>query len=109
MKIPRGWFAEEVTVRPYGGSGAYGDVFAAEFTAQVNVDSRRVLMTGPTGENVVGESTVHFPPTLPDGRDTLAAVPEQSEVTYRGRTGVAMTVKPFTVRGRVVYVAVTTT
>lgn len=108
MKIPSKWFVEDIQVRPYGGSGAYGDQFGEPFTAYGNVDSRRVLVRGSDGEEVVGEATIHLPPTL-DGQDTLAVVPEQSELTYRNRTGVALTVKPYTIRGRVVYVEVTTT
>lgn len=109
MRIPPGWFAEDVTVRPFSGSGPYGDAFGEPFTTKGNVDSRRVLTRNGDGEDLVGESTIHLPPVLPDGTETLDAVPEQSEVTYRERTGVALVVKPYTVRGRLVYVAVTTT
>lgn len=109
MRVPRGWFSEEVTVRPYTGSGPYGDAFGEPFTVKANVDSRRVLVRSADGEEVVGEATFHLPPTLPDGTDPLVRVPEQSEITYRGRTGIAQTVKPHTVRGRVIYVSVTST
>ena len=108
-RIPGYWFVEEIEIRPFGGSGAYGDVFGETFTARGNVDSRRVLVRGAEGENVVGESTIHLPPHLDDGSDTLDAIPEQSEVTYRGRPGVVLTVKPITARGQVMYIEVTTT
>lgn len=109
MIVPGYWFSEEVQVRPFSGSGAYGDVFGEPFEVRANVDSRRALVRSADGEEVVGEATFHLPPTLPDGRPTDVAVPEQSEVTYRGRTGVALTVKAHTARGRVVYVTVTST
>lgn len=72
-----------VTVEPYEGSGAYGDVFgAATDVSPCFVDQRRQLVrvqtTDASGHERISETTVYAPP------GTVA--PPGSRVTWDGRT-----------------------
>ncbi|GAA3455878.1 hypothetical protein GCM10018962_77120 [Dactylosporangium matsuzakiense] len=70
-----------VTVEPYGGGGAYGDVFGPPAAVRCFVDQKRRLVRAPDGSRVVSSSTVYAPLetvaparsriTLPDGQTTL--------------------------------------
>jgi hypothetical protein len=113
MIIPRTWFVEQVTVATKTGDGAYGSVLATPVTVLGNVDSRAVLVRNSAGAEVLAQQVLRFPPaastTTGTVVDPLAVFTPDSEVTVNGRAALVLTVKPFTIRGAVGYVEVTTT
>lgn len=78
--IPRFLLAQaghDVTVEPYEGSGAYGDIYGPPTIVRVVVDASRRLVRNDAGDQVISESTLYAPlttrapagsrVTLPDG------------------------------------------
>jgi hypothetical protein len=61
-----------ITVRPFLGSGPYGDVYGDPIVHQAFVEDRRSLVVSASGEEVTSETTVY---TGPD-----AGVPVSSQV-----------------------------
>ena len=103
MRVPGSWFAEEVQVRGYGGEGSWGPVYGDTVTVLADIDATRQLVRSGGGDEVVSEVTLRLPPSAVD------VITPESEVVVRGRVTRALTVRPMTVRGDVVYVEVTTT
>lgn len=81
MDLPEFLLQHTVTVEPWTGAGAYGDVWGAPFTLQCFADDKRRLVRKPDGSEVVSESTVYAnrgpvipnrsKVTLPSGRESL--------------------------------------
>jgi len=114
MKIRRSLLKDLVTVETYTGEGSYGPVFAAPVTVKVNVDQTRRLVRNAAGDEVVSESTLDVHPQPRDETtrvllDAATLFTPESRVTVSGRAAKVIGVKPNTVRGRLVFVKVTTT
>ena len=114
MKIRRSLLKDLVAVETYSGEGAYGPIFEAPVTVKVNVDQTRRLVRNTAGDEVVSESTlaVHPQPRNEATRallDAVALFAPESQVTISGRAAKVIGVKPNTVRGRMVFMKVTTT
>ncbi|GGM65191.1 hypothetical protein GCM10012275_39670 [Longimycelium tulufanense] len=63
MQIPTALLPHTITVRPYLGTGPYGDVFGDPVTIRrAYVEDRRQLVRSPTGEEVISETTVRTQP-----------------------------------------------
>jgi hypothetical protein len=71
------WWQHAVKVRRFQGTGAKGNVYAAEDDLRGLVDDSNKLVTDATGEQVVSSARVF----LPAG---TAAIPLDSEVTLTG-------------------------
>ncbi|GAA4059819.1 hypothetical protein [Actinomadura miaoliensis] len=71
----------EVTIEPYRGRSAYGDVWDTGTPVRAFVDQARRVVRADDGSQVISETTVYAPPgttaparsrvTLPDGSTTL--------------------------------------
>ena len=114
MKIRRSLLKDLVTVETYSGEGAYGPVFAASVTVKVNVDQTRRLVRNTAGDEVVSEATLAVHPAPRDEAtrallDATTLFTPESRVTIGGRAARVIGVKPNTVRGRIVFLKVTTT
>ncbi|GII98385.1 hypothetical protein CLV28_0708 [Sediminihabitans luteus] len=68
------FYDQEITVRPYLGSGAYGDTYGAPVTVIVLLDESATLVRDRTGAEVVASATASTGPDAPDA-------PPGSEVT----------------------------
>jgi len=74
----------EVTIEPYQGRSAYGDVWGAGVPVRAFVDQGRRVVRADDGSQVVSETTIYTRPdvecparsriTLPDGAATLVIV-----------------------------------
>lgn len=76
MQIPAELLPHTVTVRPFQGTGPYGDVFGEATVHQAFVDDRRRLVVSASGEEVISETTVHTDPDVaspPGSRITVWA------------------------------------
>jgi hypothetical protein len=61
--IPAALLPHRITVRPYLGSGPYGDVFADPVTVRrAFVEDRRRLVRSADGDEVISETTVRTRP-----------------------------------------------
>jgi len=114
VKIRRSLLKDRVSVETYTGEGSYGPVYADPVTVKVNVDQTRRLVRNPAGDEVVSESTLAVHPAPRDETtglllDAVALFAPESGVTISGRLAKVIGVKPNTVRGRTVFVKVTTT
>ena len=114
MKIRRSLLKDLVTVESYTGDGAYGPNFDAPVTVKVNVDQTRRLVRNSAGDEVVSEATLAVHPAPRDETtrallDAMALFAPESAVTIAGRAAKVISVKPNTVRGRIVFLKVTTT
>jgi len=114
VKIRRSLLKDLVAVETYSGEGAYGPIFAAAVTVKVNVDQTRRLVRNAAGDEVVSESTLAVHPQPRDEAtrlllDARTLFTPESQVTIDGRLAKVIGVKPNTVRGRTVFVKVTTT
>jgi hypothetical protein len=114
VKIRRSLLKDLVTVESYTGDGAYGPNFDAPVTVKVNVDQTRRLVRNTAGDEVVSEATLNIHPQPRDEAtgellDATALFTPESRVTIDGRGARVIGVKPNTVRGRVVFLKVTTT
>jgi hypothetical protein len=114
VKIRRSLLKDLVAVETYSGEGAYGPIFAAAVTVKVNVDQTRRLVRNTAGDEVVSEATfaVHPQPRDEATRALLDATTlftPESQVTISGRAAKVISVKANTVRGRIVFMKVTTT
>ena len=103
-----------VTVESYTGDGAYGPNFEAPVTVKVNVDQTRRLVRNTAGDEVVSEATLAVHPAPRDEAtgellDAGTLFAPESRVTIDGRAARVIGVKPNTVRGRIVFLKVTTT
>ncbi|SDL17994.1 hypothetical protein SAMN04488074_109209 [Lentzea albidocapillata subsp. violacea] len=93
MQIPAVLLPHTVTVRPYLGTGAYGDVWGDPVVVrEVFVEDRRRLVRNQSGEELVSESTVRTRPGV--------RIPVSSKVTvWQGtpleRTGRVITTSVF--------------
>lgn len=87
MKLPRILTPHTVAVRPWAGSGAYGDVFGPERTLQhVRVEEGTKLVRDKDGTETASTARVII-------RPEHAPVPVDSEVTLpSGRTAVVLSV-----------------
>ena len=103
MRVPGSWLAEEVQVRGYGGAGARGPVSRHTVPGLAGNRATRQPVRPGWRDEVVSEVTLRLPPSAVD------VITPESEVVVRGRVTRALTVRPMTVRGDVVYVEVTTT
>jgi hypothetical protein len=54
-----------ITVRPFQGTGPYGDVFGDPTTHRAFVEDRRRLVVSTSGEEVISETTVHTDSDVP--------------------------------------------
>lgn len=70
----------QVTVLPFAGTGANGDVFDAAVTRDVFISDSRKLVRDGTGQQVVSETTIF------DDADQAATYPPDSIVTLPTRT-----------------------
>ena len=114
MKIRRSLLKDLVAVETYSGDGAYGPNFDAPVTVKVNVDQTRRLVRNTAGDEVVSEATLAAHPAPRDEAtglllDAQALFVPESRVTISGRAAKVIGVKANTVRGRVVFLKVTTT
>ncbi|WP_052684574.1 hypothetical protein [Lentzea aerocolonigenes] len=93
MQIPAVLLPHTVTVHPYLGTGAYGDVWGNPVVVrEVFVEDRRRLVRNQSGEELVSESTVRTRPGV--------RIPVGSKVTvWQGtpleRTGRVITASLF--------------
>ena len=114
MKVRRSLLKDLVSVETYSGEGAYGPIFAAAVTVKVNVDQTRRLVRNTAGDEVVSESTLAVHPQPRDEAtglllDATTLFTPETRVTIDGRAARVISAKPNTVRGRIVFVKVTTT
>jgi len=114
MKIRRSLLKDLVTVETYSGEGAYGPNFDAPVTVKVNVDQTRRLVRNTAGDEVVSEATLAVHPAPRDETtrallDATTLFTPESQVTISGRAAKVISVKANTVRGRIVFLKVTTT
>lgn len=82
--IPQALLVHTATVKPYLGSGAYGDLYGDPFDVPCYYEGRRQLVRGSDGAEAVSEGTMFIDP----GPD----IPAGSEVTVVGRTTHVITV-----------------
>jgi hypothetical protein len=85
VRIPARWFVEPVTIEPYAGQGAYGDVYAAPVTVLGHISGGRRVQ-GTVAQEVVSERRLMLPnPThLADGSgtvDPVAVLTPESRIT----------------------------
>ena len=73
MQLPAALLPHAVTVRPYTGTGPYGDTFGDPVTVRAFVEDARRLVVAAGGEEAVSETTVYTEPDL--------AVPAGSHIT----------------------------
>lgn len=78
MRLPAALLPHTITVRPYQGTGPYGDVFGDPTVHQAFVEDRRRLVVSTSGEEVISETTVYTEPDVP--------VPAGSQVTVWAST-----------------------
>lgn len=98
--IPPQLLVHTATVRPYEGSGAYGDTYGTAVDVPGYYEGRRQLVRDADGAEAVSEGTLYVDPpgteyTRPDGN--TATVPEftpGSEVIVLGRTTHVITTLP---------------
>lgn len=57
-EVPDGFLVHKATVQTYGGSGAYGDLYATPFTFPCLIDERRRLVRSLDGKEVISEATL---------------------------------------------------
>ncbi|WP_439662856.1 hypothetical protein ACSHWB_16240 [Lentzea sp. HUAS TT2] len=89
MHIPAVLPPHTVTVRPYLGTGAYGDVWGDPVVVrEVFVEDRRRLVRNQSGEEVVSESTVRTRPGV--------RIPVGSKVTVWQGTSLERTARVIT-------------
>lgn len=90
MKMPRLLTPDTVTVKPWEGEGAYGDIFGPERTLTwVKVDEKTRLVRDKTGAEVVSTGQVTI-------RPEHMPVPVDSEITLpSGRVAVVLGVAHF--------------
>ncbi|MFF1416570.1 hypothetical protein [Streptomyces sp. NPDC058280] len=85
MKLPKMWLQHAITVEPYEGAGAYGDVYGAPVEVKGFLEQMTRLVRAPGGDEVVSSSTFYCrrgavaAPTkskvvLPDGSKTTVIV-----------------------------------
>lgn len=78
--IPAALWQHVVTVEPYEGSGAFGDVYGPPTEVRCLLSEQTRMVRGPDGSDTVSSASYiapveHRPPlgsrvTLPDGRET---------------------------------------
>lgn len=78
--IPAFLLRHSVTIEPYEGDGPFGPEYGEQTSVLCFVDDRRKLVVGPTGDQVISETTVYMPldtvcpvhsrVVLPSGRET---------------------------------------
>lgn len=59
MRIPPALLPHQLTVRPYQGTGPYGDVFGEPSTHRAFVEDHRRLVVSASGEEVISETTAY--------------------------------------------------
>ncbi|MEV4837786.1 hypothetical protein AB0K05_24910 [Nonomuraea sp. NPDC049486] len=79
--IPAFLLRHTVQIEPHTGDGPFGPQYGEQASVLCFVDDKRRLVVGPTGDQVVSESTVYMPldtvcpvhsrVTLPSGRTTV--------------------------------------
>lgn len=92
MKIPKFLCRNEVTIKPYSGSGAYGPVYGNEYTAKCYVELKRKMIRNNEGDEIVANGPVIF-------RDEID-IPIKSELTWKGKTYVVQASIPYQTYGR---------
>lgn len=98
--IPDQLKVHSATVKPYVGSGAYGDRYGDPVTVAGYYEGRRQLVRDASGSEAVSEGTFYTDPvgteqTLLDGTTvTVPEIPAGSQVTVLGRKTHAITVTP---------------
>jgi len=107
MRIPPHELTEAVTVRTYLGPGPRGATYSPEVTTVCQFDGGRKVVKSGAGDDVVAETTLRLDPN--QGVDVEAVFLPESTVTVRGRTARVITSKPYLMRGRLIYLEVTTT
>lgn len=103
MKVPTKWWVEPVQIETFTGTSSYGPVYAPIRTVKGQTDMTRKAVLTATGVEVISEMTLRFPPELE------SVFTPESRITAAGRFVTVLTVKPYTLRGKTVYVEVTTT
>ena len=78
LSIPERLLRQEVTIRAFKGSGAYGDVFEAAVTVRCRVDTTRLVVRSNTGAEVVAEAAILLPASV--------RCPVKSKVKLPGET-----------------------
>lgn len=76
--IPAFLLRHSVAIEPYEGEGPFGPEYGDEVTVACFVDDKRRLVIGPTGDEVVSETTFYAP------LETVC--PVHSKVTVNGRS-----------------------
>ena len=84
MSIPAALLVHTATVKPYAGSGAYGDVYGDVFDLPCYFEQKRQLVRDSDGDETVSEATVYA--------DLGAEVPPGSLVSVDGYESTVMTV-----------------
>lgn len=85
--IPDELLVTQVTLEPYAGTGAYGDIFGAPVPVPAYVEDVRKVVLSSTGDEVVSESTVHC--------NLGVDFPAGSRVTVNGRVATVIKVSLF--------------
>lgn len=84
MSIPAALLVHTATVKPYAGSGAYGDVYGAPFDLPCYFERKRQLVRDSDGDEAVSEATIYA--------DLGTEVPPGSLVTVDGYESTVLTV-----------------
>lgn len=107
MRIPPHELTEPVTVKTYLGPGPRGATYSPAVTTVCQYDGSRKVVKNRTGDDVVAETTLRLDPS--QGVDVEAVFLPESMVSVRGRDARVITSKPYIMRGRLIYLEVTTT
>ncbi|MER7363575.1 hypothetical protein [Nonomuraea wenchangensis] len=82
MDIPTFLLRHSVVIEPFEGEGPFGPEYGDATTVACFVDDKRRMVIGPTGDQVVSETTFYAP------LDTVC--PVQSRITVNGRQTFAL-------------------
>lgn len=85
MQVPLSLLPHSVTVEPYAGTGAYGDLYGPPKQVRCFVQDKRRMVRDATGARVVSEST------LICRLDHVDDFAPGSKVTTNGRTATVIT------------------
>lgn len=86
MRIPGFMLRQSVSVRPYLGTGAYGDQWGDSFTVRCRIEPRNELIRDSAGNETVASAKMYTAPGV--------AITPQSEVTWNGVVYDVMSVMP---------------
>lgn len=96
MRMPGYLLRDRVTIRPFAGSGSFGDTFGAPVgPLKANVTPTRGVVAGPSGEEVALAAKAVM---RPEDAETAAA---GGTLTWKGTEYRIASSMPLTVRGAV--------